>query len=346
MVHPLHRTVESGKMTTLYLVEQGAVLRKTGERLIVEKDKQELLEIECFKVDTIFVFGNVHVTTPALTTLLDHGIELAFLTINGRLKGQLTPPKAKNVLLRIAQYQKFQEPAFAVNLARCFVRGKIHNALSLLTRQHRNYPERGFGPYRQELSRLLHRVDDIPTLDSLRGLEGTAARTYFEGFRLACRTELAFPGRRRRPPTDPINALLSFGYTLVNAELNSLLDAMGYDPYIGFFHQLDYGRPSLALDLLEEFRVPAVDRLVLNLTNLRVLQAEDFVPDAESGGLHLQRQALGRFFRAYEAHLNREFTDKGSGETTTLRKSLRRQAERLAAHLTRGASYAPLLVTW
>jgi len=333
-------------MATLYLTEQGAVLRKTGERLIVEKEDQELLEIECFKVDTIFVFGNVHVTTPALATLLDHGIELAFLTMTGRLKGQLTPPKAKNVLLRVAQYQKLQEVAFALELARSFVQGKVQNALALLTRQHRNYPERGFEPYRQELTRLLPRLDTAPTLDTLRGLEGTAARTYFQGFSLACRTELAFPGRRRRPPTDPINALLSFGYTLINAELTSLLDAMGYDPYIGFFHQLDYGRPSLALDLLEEFRVPAVDRLVLNLTNLRVLQQEDFVVDTDSGGLRLQRQALGKFFRAYEEHLNREFIDKGCGETTTLRKSFRRQAERLAAHLTRGEPYAPLLVTW
>jgi CRISPR-associated protein Cas1 len=333
-------------MANLYLTEQGAVLRKTGERLIVEKDDQELLEIECFKVDTVFIFGNVHVTTPALTTLLDQGIELAYLTMNGRLKGQLTPPKAKNVLLRVGQYQKCQDVSFALNLARSFVHGKINNALSLLTRQHRNYPERGFEPYRQEITRLLYRVHESPTLDSLRGLEGTAARTYFEAFRRACRTELAFPGRRRRPPTDPINALLSFGYTLVNAELTSLLDAMGYDPFIGFFHQLDYGRPSLALDLLEEFRVPAVDRLVLNLTNLRVLQQEDFLQAEDREGLRLQRQALGKFFRAYEEHLNRKFTDKESGETTTLRKCLRRQAERLAAHLTREASYAPLQVSW
>jgi CRISP-associated protein Cas1 len=131
-----------------------------------------------FKVDTIFIFGNVHVTTPALTTLLDQGIELAFLTMAGRLKGQLTPPKAKNVLLRVAQYQKFQEEPFALNLARCFVQGKMRNAHSLLTRQHRNYPERGFEPYRQELGRLLYRVDQAQTLDTLRGLEGTAARTY------------------------------------------------------------------------------------------------------------------------------------------------------------------------
>ena len=333
-------------MATLYLTEQGATLRKTGERLIVEKNERELLEIECFKVDTVFAFGNVHVTTPALTSLLGHGIELAFLSLNGRLKGQLTPPKAKNVLLRVAQYQKHQDTPFALDLARRFVHGKVRNAVSLLTRQHRNYPARGFDTHRQELGRLLRRIDKAPTLDSLRGLEGSAARVYFQGFALACRTDPGFPGRRRRPPTDPVNALLSFGYTLVNAELSSLLDAMGYDPYIGFFHQLDYGRPSLALDLLEEFRVPAVDRLVLNLVNRRTLKQGDFVRHEESGGLRLNREALAKFFRAYEAHLNRDFTDPVSGQATTLRKSFRRQAERLAAHLTRGEAYVPLLMAW
>lgn len=333
-------------MANLYLTEQGAVLRKTGDRLIAEKDGTELLEIECFKLDTIFLFGNVHVTTPALTELLDHGIELALLTLGGRLKGQLTPPKAKNVLLRMAQYQKSQDPLVVLPLARAFIDGKVRNALALLTRQHRNYPERGFAPYREELDRLRGSIATAEALDSLRGFEGTAARSYFAGFALACRTELAFEGRRRRPPTDPINALLSFGYTLVGAELASLLDAMGYDPYIGFYHQLDYGRPSLALDLLEEFRVPAVDRLVLNLANLRTLQAGDFVTDEESGGLRLDRKSLGKFFRAYETHLNKEYTDKIMGAATTLRKAFRQQAERLAAHLTRGESYAPFLAEW
>lgn len=333
-------------MANLYLIEQGAVLRKTGDRLIVEKDDTELLEIECFKLDTIFLFGNVHVTTPALTELLEHGIELALLTQGGRLKGQLTPPKAKNVLLRMAQYQKSQEATVTVPLACTFVSGKVRNALALLTRHHRNYPDRGFDPYRDELERLLRSVEGAESLASLRGFEGTAARTYFAGFALACRTELSFDGRRRRPPTDPVNALLSFGYTLVGAELTSLLDAMGYDPYIGLYHQLDYGRPSLALDLLEEFRVPAVDRLVLNLTNLRTLQASDFVTDEESGGLRLERKSLGKFFRAYEAHLNKEFTDKLTGTTITLRKAFRQQAERLATHLTRGEAYTPFLAEW
>ncbi len=334
-------------MANLYLTEQGSMLRKTGDRLIVEKEGRELLEIECFKVDTVFLFGNVHVTTPALTELLDHGIELALLTLGGRLKGQLTPPKAKNVLLRMAQYEKSRDPSWVLAFSRSLVRAKVENALSLLTRQHRNYPERGFDPYRQELERLLGRIAEALTLDSLRGLEGTAARTYFQGFALACRTDLTFCGRRRRPPTDPINALLSLGYTLVGSELTSLLDAMGYDPYIGFYHFLDYGRPSLALDLLEEFRTPAVERLVLNLANLRVLQGEDFVVDEEGGGgMRLRRESFKKFFRAYEEHLNREFKDRATGETLTLRKAFRRQAERLAAHLTRGETYAPFVMEW
>jgi len=333
-------------VANLYLTEQGSVLRKTGDRLIVEKDGNELLEIECFKLDTVLVFGNVQITTPALTHLLQHDIELVLLTVGGHLKGQLTPPKAKNVLLRMAQYRLSQDCSFSLGLARQIVRCKLENSRALLARHHHNHPDRGFEIYRQELNRLAAKITGAQTMESLRGFEGSSARAYFEGFSLACRKELAFDGRRRRPPTDPINALLSLGYTLVGSELTSLLDGMGYDPYIGFYHQLDYGRPSLALDLLEEFRVPAVDRLVLNLTNLEALRKDDFINDEETGGLKLKRDPLVKFFRAYEEHLNRKFKNSVSGDNTTLRKSLQRQAERLASNLTQGEPYTPFTLEW
>src|SRR4051794_2333844 len=148
--------------------------------------------------------------------------------------------------------------------------------------------------------------------------------------------ELGFPGRQRRPPRDPVNALLSFGYVLVGNELQSLLDGIGFDPYIGFYHRLDYGRPSLALDLLEEFRPSLVDRLTANLLNLGVIQAKDFQRTPE-GGLYLNREGKKRYFAEYEKLLNEPFVlDDGSA---TFRELFRRQAERLAAALTRGEPY-------
>lgn len=218
-------------MANLYLTEQGSVVRKTGDRLVVEKDRTKMLEVECFKLDTVFLFGNVHVTTPALTKLLEHGIELALLTRDGRLKGQLTPPKTKNVPLRMAQYRHHHDPRIALPLARTFVRGKIANALALLTRQHRNYPQRGFDGYRRELRRVLDKVETDASLESLRGLEGQAARTYFTGVGLACRTDLTFEGRRRRAFTFCAGTAVPRWRSSVRGPSTKIKTCTSYDPY-------------------------------------------------------------------------------------------------------------------
>ncbi len=327
-------------MTNLYLTKQGCVVRKTGKRLIVEKEGQELLEIECFKLDTLFLFGNIQVTTQALTQILAHNIEVAFLSMGGRLKGQLTPPMPKNVLLRIAQYEKSCEPATALALARTVVAGKIENGRRFLDRHHRNKPAVGFDRIVRHMEADLTQVRQAASLPSLLGLEGDSARTYFRGIALACTGAMTFPGRKRRPPPDPVNALLSFGYTLVAAEITSLLDAMGFDPYIGLFHQPHYGRTSLALDLLEEFRTDAVDRLVLNLVNRNVLAHRHFQDlTAEGKGFRLTRDGLRIFFRAYETHLLTEIPCKVPQRRFTLREAFRFQAHRLAKALTDDMPY-------
>lgn len=328
-------------MTNLYLLEQGSVLRKTGQRLIVRKDGEELLEIEAFKVNTIFLFGNIHVTTPALTQLLANNIELALLTRNGRLKGQVTPPMPKNVILRIAQYECSRSDTEALALAKSIVAGKITNGRHFLHRHHRNRPDAGLDAIVAQLDGDLARVRDADSLASLLGYEGDSARTYFAGMARACTGELDFTGRKRRPPPDPVNALLSFGYTLVGAELASLLDAMGFDPHIGIFHQPRYGRASLALDLLEEFRTDAVDRLVLGLVNRRVLNPRHFREETQKGGVRLTSDGMKIFFRAYETHLAREFNCPAPVHRTTLRKAFRFQAEQLSKALVDGIQYVP-----
>ena len=150
--------------------------------------------------------------------------------------------------------------------------------------------------------------------------------------------EIGFETRNRRPPRDPLNALLSFGYVLAGNEIQALLDAMGFDPYLGFFHQIEYGRPSLALDLLEEFRAPLVDRFSLRLLNLRILTRESFTPTPE-GGVVLEREALKRYFAAYEKELTQPIAL--GGDTASFRDLFRRQAGRLARALTQGEVYEP-----
>ena len=330
-------------MATLYITEQGAILRKTGDRIIVEKDEHVLLDVPCHKVDTVLIFGAVQVTIQALSELLEHEIELALFTRHGRLKGQLTPIKSKNIVLRMAQFERVREGAFALRTAREMVRAKISNAIAVLRRFAYNHPERN-AALDGEVTRLqthLTALDEVQDLAALNGLEGIAARAYFAGFARMILADLPFPGRRRRPAPDPVNALLSFGYTLIGNELHSLLDGMGFDPYLGFLHQIDYGRPSLALDLLEEFRHPLVDRLTLTLINKRILQETDFALDAGSGSMHLKPEAMKVYFRHFERWMLEERVDVSDGQKVGFRRAFQLQAHRLAEAIRDGASYQP-----
>jgi CRISP-associated protein Cas1 len=323
-------------MPNLYLTEQGAVVRKHGDRLIVEKERAVLLEVSCQKLEAVLIYGNVQVTTQALAELLDHGIELALLTRSGRLRGQLTPPKARNVPLRMKQYELAHSAPFCLGVAREIVAGKIANAVAVLKRFRANHPEVLPAGSAALLEDVIETAQRAATLETLRGIEGAAAARYFDAFSTMVPSSLGFSGRNRRPPRDPVNALLSLGYVRVGQELSSLLDGIGFDPYVGFFHQIDYGRPSLALDLLEEFRAALVDRWSAGLFNLRVFQEQDFQSTPEEGVL-LSREALKRYCAAYEEELERAF--EVEGETVSFRRLFRRQAERLERSILAGEPY-------
>jgi CRISPR-associated protein Cas1 len=324
-------------MACLYISEQGAVLRKTGERVIIQKKKEVLGDIPCLKLDTILLFGNVQVTSQALCKMLDQGIELALFTLSGRLRGQLTPPKAKNIPLRMRQYEISQDSEAALAMAKTVVCAKARNAAAVLRRYRNHHPDAFSLEDIRTVDDALLRASQATSLSELLGVEGTAAARYFRALAAMVPPEAGFAGRNRRPPRDPMNALLSFGYVLVGSELQSLLDGMGFDPYLGFYHQVDYGRPSLALDLLEEFRAPLVDRFSANLLNLGTLQAADFVGTPEKGVL-LQQEALKKYFRLYEKEMNTPVA-LGGGEELTFRALFRRQAERLARALLQNEPY-------
>lgn len=323
-------------MPVLYVTEQRSILRKTSDRLIVEKEGQVLMEVPCLQLDTVMIFGNVQVTTQALVEMLDHGIELAILSMNGQLRGQLTPPKAKNIVLRMRQYEMSGSVQACLRIAREVVEGKIENSVAVVRRYRANHPEATPIEEVKELEATLQNARTALSLDSLRGVEGTAAVRYFRCLQGMVPQAFGFTGRNRRPPRDPMNALLSFGYVLVGNELQALLDAMGFDPYLGFFHQVEYGRPSLALDLLEEFRAPLVDRYSARLLNQGILKQVDFTTTPEKGTV-LGRDALKRYFVEYEKELR---TSVALGEESlSWRQLFRRQAERLARALVEDLSY-------
>lgn len=323
-------------MATLYLTEQGSIIRKTSGRLVVAKKGEVLAEIPCAKLETIFLYGAVQVTAQALAELLDQGIELALFTLNGRLRGQLTPTKAKNIHLRMKQYELARTPERCLDRARNLVVAKILNSAGLLRRYRTNYPELVALQPLQELETQAERAAQVGSLDELRGMEGSAAARYFSALSAVVPKEAGFTGRNRRPPRDPLNALLSFGYVLVGNELQSLLDGMGFDPYLGFYHQPDYGRPSLALDLLEELRAPLIDRFSVSLLSRRQLTPGDFLQSPEKGCV-LDRAPLRKYFAAYEEEMARVINV--AGEDLTFRKIFRRQAESLVRSLMNGEPY-------
>jgi CRISPR-associated protein Cas1 len=331
-------------VANLYLTEQGSVLRKKGDRLIVEKEKEVLLDVECHKIDAVLIFGNVQFTTQAVHELFQHGIELAILTRTGRLIGQVTSPMTKNIELRVEQFKRYGDEAFKLGFSKSIVKGKIKNSLQVLRSFSYNHPEIDLKEEIEALERGENGISEQNTVEGLNGVEGMAARHYFHGFGKMMLGDFVFEGRRKYPAPDPVNALLSLGYTMVFNEISSLLDGMGFDPYLGYFHKIDYGRPSLASDLLEEFRAPIADRFALKLINNRVLKVEDFYNNPKGDGVYLKRDALKRYFAEYEDFINHEFIHPETKEKTCFRKCFRIQIEKLASCIKGEKEYRPFYV--
>lgn len=319
-------------MANLYITEQGSVLRKTGDRLVVHKDDEILLDVQCSKIESVLIFGNVQFTTQAIHELFEHGIELALLTRTGRLVGQITSPSTKNIELRIVQFDKYHDETFRLSLSKAIVEGKVANCLSVMRAFSYNHPEIDLTQETSGLDASVRNINGIGSVAVLRGVEGNAARTYFSGFKKMLLGEFEFEGRKKHPSTDPVNALLSLGYTLVFNEISSLLDGLGFDPYLGYFHEVEYGRASLASDIQEEFRA-TVDRFTLNLLNNRMVSQNDFYANPKGGGMYLKREAMKTYFTEYEKYLNREFKHWETAENTTLRKCFRSQAEKLGSFI-------------
>lgn len=288
-------------MSVLYVEEQGAYLRKRDERLVVEVNREAIRDIPLVNLEQVVCFGNVQVSAQTLGLLLEQGVDLCFLTAHGRFRGRLVGEVARNARIRQAQWAAASDPQREFDLAARFVIGKLQNQRALLRRHARQYggENRALRASIETMTDALQAVPDAPTLDALRGIEGEAAKVYFAEFGHLLRREgFSFAERTRRPPTDPVNALLSFAYTLLMNEILGAVHTVGLDPYVGFLHAERHGKPSLALDLMEEFRPCFADALVLSVLNNRVLTPEDFEEDA--GSCRLCVGSKRRFLEQYE----------------------------------------------
>ncbi len=264
-------------MAILYVTDQGVVLTKRGNRLVVEKQGRVIHWLHAFKVEQVILLGNITLSPAALAFLLAQGIDTVFLSYYGKYRGRLVAHLGKNIELRRRQFARLADPAFALNLARACVAAKIDNCRVLLRRLNRELHSDAVIQVLHQLRVLGRKAAAADSLETLLGLEGSAAAAYFSAFpHLLKNPDLPFEGRSRRPPRDPVNVLLSLGYTFLANTVHTQVMIAGLDPYLGALHQPEYGRPSLVLDLMEEFRPVLVDSLVLALVNRRIIRPGDF----------------------------------------------------------------------
>ncbi len=302
MMHLLH---------TLYITELGAALHLSGQALCVTHGDGHTDRIPLHLLENIVCFSRGEATPQLLSACAQRGIGVCFLAPSGYLRYRVLGPIAGNVLLRKRQYLLSEAEDERLSLATEMVRGKIENEAWLLARFRRNHPEAASIEREQAEQALLSAagsLSDRRTDDQLRGIEGNAAKAYFCVFDTLLLTgddSLRFHGRSRRPPKDPCNALLSFAYAVLTTDCIQALTCAGLDPYVGFLHGDRPGKPSLALDLMEELRPLLADRLVLRLINLHMVSAAMFEP-SENDGIYLNKEGRSIFLREWNRMKQKE----------------------------------------
>ncbi|MGE0683379.1 MAG: type I-D CRISPR-associated endonuclease Cas1d [Candidatus Binatia bacterium] len=317
-------------MSTLYLTQQDAVLRKEDERLRVTLKGETLLDLPMLKVSEVVVLGRVTVTPYTVAALMERHVPLTYLTEHGRYIGRIEPAFSKNSLLRRAQYAASFDEHRTLTLARGFVLGKLANLRVTLLRAARNTEGLHVNDAIEAIRGAERRAERAEDLDVLRGHEGEGSAAYFGVFASLIKADgFSFKKRVRRPPTDPVNALLSFGYALLANDIHAAVQMLGFDPYCGYLHADRYGRPSLALDVMEEFRPLIVDAVVLTCLNKRIIQPDDF--SVSLGNVHsLTSEARKKFLLQYEERKNTEIQHPVFEYKATYRRCFELQARILA----------------
>lgn len=330
-------------MVPLYLNEQQSVVKKRDEYLIIQYPDKRKVEVPLINVSQVVVSGDVTLTTPALHMLLGLGIEVCFLSMYGHFRGRLSPPVAKNAFVRREQYRAHSSADQAIQIARSCVSGKLENMRTMLLRANRSLQDDEVAQATVTLRNAINQVANAHTIGSLLGIEGNGSAGYFGVFRKLLRDPMGFTHRRRRPPTDPVNAMLSLGYTLLSQQVVAAIQVVGLDPYIGFLHQPRHGRPALALDLMEEFRPIIADSVVLNIVNHRLLSPGDF--QEEFGVVLLKPEARKTFYVKFEERLQEEIRHPYFGYRTSYRRCIELQVRLLGKWFTGEIpAYLPLHV--
>jgi len=347
-------------MAILYVTEQGSILTKQGNRIVVEKARRPIQWVHGFKIEQVVLMGSVTISPGAMAYLLEQGIDTVFLSIYGKYRGRLISQFGKNIDLRRLQFQKLADSGFRLVTARSCVRAKILNCRVLLRRYNQEIQHQAVTDAVHKLRRLARQADSCETVESLMGIEGAGAATYFGTLKHLIRVpDIPFDGRNRRPPKDPINVLLSLGYTLLANTIQTRVNIAGLDPYAGCLHAMEYGRPSLVLDLMEEFRPILVDSLVLTLINKHIIRASDFYrpedrepaafdfaeeePFREDYPILLTHGGMRKFITHYENRLNQKVLYMPRGQRLSYRDICLEQVRNWVRSLRGEEMYSPFI---
>lgn len=340
-------------MATLYLTEQQSLVKKAGDTLVVHLPENSTsgqpkrkVRVPLIKIERVVVQGNSTITSPALAALMEQRAEVTFLNRYGRFQGHLTPSFSKNGQMRLAQARAHHDWPQRYTLARAFVLGKMANMRTMLLRANRKRQQPALAGAADAIARSIDAVRALapdetepdpnrPQAGSaygrLQGLEGAATAAYFDCFQHLLNDPELFHGRTRRPPRDPANALLSYGYTILLNQVTSAICTVGLDPYVGYLHSSQYGKPALALDLMEEFRPLLVDSVMLTVFNTGMLQPKEFVETLKTYRLtdHGRRTFLARL----EARFDEQISHPIFGYRVSYRRCIELQARLLAKTL-------------
>jgi CRISP-associated protein Cas1 len=331
-------------MATLYLTEQGTTIYKEHQRFVIQVSQSEKLEIPIRDIDRILIFGNIQLTTQVINACLQEQVAVLFLSQSGQYRGHLWSLNPLHLDCEIVQLNKHQDVRFQLETARSIIRGKLLNSKQLLLRLNRKRKVAEVAKAIEGITSDLASLEFVDNIDSLRGYEGIGAARYFPAFgQLITNPDFSFSQRVRHPPTDPVNALLSFGYTILLNNVLSAIVAEGLSPYFGNIHYGDDRKTYLAFDLMEEFRSPIVDRLVLKLINKKMVEPDDFEPAMSPGGIYLIESARRTFLKQLEIQMNEEVSHPDLQSPVSFRQAIGLQIRRYKRSLIHGIAYEPFL---
>ncbi len=341
-----NRVIWSREMATLYLLEAGTTIYKDNQRFGIwipdKNNDNNRMEIPIREIERILIFGNIQLTTPVIQTCLDKKIVVLFLASSGQYKGHVWNVESTHLDNELVQVKKHGNVDFQLPVSQAIVRGKLMNSRQLLLRLNRKRQVPDVAKAIAGINQDILAVDGVKDINSLRGSEGIAAARYFPALgKLISNSAFSFSLRNRQPPQDPVNSLLSFGYTLLFNNVLSLIIAEGLSPYFGNFHYGEKKKSYLAFDLMEEFRSPIVDSFVLKLINLSSVKQKDFESVITTGGVYLKSGPRKVFLEQFEQRMNESISHPDIQTQVCYRQAIQLQIRRYKRYLLHEEPYEP-----